>query len=95
MGIRGHRSPLAELDRAVANRDEAQRMIGAQVLLCRAAGESWASVAVVLGISKQAAQQRYCPASERRRAATEVVRSDQSLKGAPRSPAENGAARHP
>ncbi|MCW2787153.1 MAG: hypothetical protein JWP74_3670 [Marmoricola sp.] len=47
---------LADLAR---KRDSIERTIAAIVLYRRAAGDSWRAIADALGVSKQAAQQRY------------------------------------
>ncbi len=40
-------------------RDHAERLIASQVATLREQGVSWAAVAEILGVTRQAAQQRY------------------------------------
>jgi hypothetical protein len=50
---------LRAIARAVATRAEAERRIAEAVARAREHGRSWARIALVLGISRQAAQERY------------------------------------
>jgi len=50
---------LADLQRAVVERNRAETRIRAAVLEARRSGASWALIAAALGTSRQAAHQRY------------------------------------
>lgn len=54
--IRWHAGELSELAEA---REDLETLIAMSVGRARAAGETWAQIAASLGVTKQAAQQRY------------------------------------
>jgi hypothetical protein len=56
--------PLAALGDVSLVVDEADRMRRKLVAECRARGRSWAQIAVALGVSRQAAWQKFAPADE-------------------------------
>jgi len=56
---------MAELQRLAAERAAIDAAIAREVRAMRAAGFSWSAIGAELGISKQAAQQRYGDAGAR------------------------------
>lgn len=60
-------SDLADIARAVDARDSAEELIAEAVQRARARGRSWARIAVVLGVSRQSAHERYAARNPRRR----------------------------
>lgn len=52
-------SDLRRIGRALSAAAEGERELAAAVAAARANGRTWGQIAVVLGVSKQAARQRY------------------------------------
>lgn len=57
--------PLMELEHYADLLEDVERLMTAAVTNARAQGKSWAAIGNVIGVTRQAAQQRYAPAAAR------------------------------